>query len=120
LPAAIGNLKHLRCLQISRASPFKSLPAEFCRLYNLQILRLQKCILESLPDDLSSLICLQRFESDGFQCNSRSRSFREEELYYEATVDLATDEQGRGFRLTKNMNNLGHLKINNISKLSKE
>lgn len=50
-------------------------------------------MLENLPDDFSSLICLERFESHGFQCNSRSRSFREE-IYYEASVDVAADEQG--------------------------
>ncbi|XP_020195944.1 putative disease resistance protein RGA3 [Aegilops tauschii subsp. strangulata] len=116
---AIGNLKHLRYLQILSASPFKSLPAEFCRLYNLQILRLEKCILESLPDDFSSLICLQRLESHGFQCNSRFRSFQRE-LYYEVSVDVANGEQGSAFRCIKNINQLGELVMYNIDKQSKE
>ncbi|VAI80486.1 unnamed protein product [Triticum turgidum subsp. durum] len=122
LPAAIGNLKHLRYLQISRASPFKSLPDELCRLYNLQILSVDNCKLEILPNDFSNLICLQRFESHGFQCNLRFRSSRVEELY-EVSADVANeanDEPGRGFRLMKNINQLGDLKIYNIDKLSKE
>ncbi|KAM3214447.1 hypothetical protein ACQJBY_066755 [Aegilops geniculata] len=120
LPAAIGNLKHLRYLQVLRASPFKSLPDELCRLYNLQILCVEKCKLESLPSDFSNLICLQRFESNGFRCNSRSRSFREEEIYYEVSIDGANDEQGQGFSLMKNINKLVELVIYNIDKQSKE
>lgn len=120
LPPGIGNLKHLRYLQISKACPIKSLPTEFCRLYNLQIVCVQKCMLESLPTDFSKLISLQRFESHGFRCDSLFRRFQKE-LYYEVHVDVANDEQEIGFRLIKNINQLGELVIYNIGKpISKE
>uniref|UniRef100_A0ACD5XUF3 Uncharacterized protein n=1 Tax=Avena sativa TaxID=4498 RepID=A0ACD5XUF3_AVESA len=119
LPASIGNLKHLRYLQISRDCPFKSLPLELYRLYNLQILCVQECKIESLPTDFNKLICLQRFASHGFRCDSMFRRFQKD--YYEVRVDVANDEHGLGFRLIKNINQLGELVIHNIDKpISKE
>uniref|UniRef100_A0ACD6ASA3 Uncharacterized protein n=1 Tax=Avena sativa TaxID=4498 RepID=A0ACD6ASA3_AVESA len=121
LPASIGNLKHLRYIQISKACPFKSLPNELCWLYNLQIVHVQKCKLESLPTDFSKLICLRRFESHGFLCDSMFRRFQREEFHYKVSLDAASNNQGLGFRLIKNINQLGELVIYNIRKpISKE
>ncbi|XP_047051552.1 putative disease resistance protein RGA1 [Lolium rigidum] len=116
LPASIGNLKHLRFLQISEDCPFKSLPAELYSLYNLQILCIKKCKLESLPTDFNKLICLQRFESHGFLCCSIFRRFQKEDFFYRVSVDADL-----GFRFIKNINQLRELWIYNISKpISKE
>ncbi|VAI42818.1 unnamed protein product [Triticum turgidum subsp. durum] len=67
LPVSVCNLKHLRYLEISRASPLKSLPSMFCCLYNLQILYIGECKIESLPSDLDKLISLRRIELCGFR-----------------------------------------------------
>uniref|UniRef100_A0A0D3F3P1 Uncharacterized protein n=1 Tax=Oryza barthii TaxID=65489 RepID=A0A0D3F3P1_9ORYZ len=71
LPASIGKLKHLRYLKISGDCPFKSLPQEFCHLYNLQIFSATKCRLENLPSDFNKLRNLRRFDSCAFRCDPK-------------------------------------------------
>ncbi|CAM0901618.1 unnamed protein product [Alopecurus aequalis] len=83
LPACIASLKHLRYFQLLGACSFKSLPEEFCSLYNLQIVCVQNCKVESLPTGLNKLICLQRFESDGFVCDSIFRRFQKKQIFFE-------------------------------------
>uniref|UniRef100_A0ACD5Y3E8 Uncharacterized protein n=1 Tax=Avena sativa TaxID=4498 RepID=A0ACD5Y3E8_AVESA len=90
LPASIGKLRHLRYLQISRYCPFKRLPLELYWLYNLQILCIQECKLESLPSDFNKLICLQRFASHGFRCDSVFGRFQKD-CYHEVRVNVAND-----------------------------
>ncbi|VAH55131.1 unnamed protein product [Triticum turgidum subsp. durum] len=53
LPDSIGNWKHLRYLEISKACPLKRIPSTICWLYNLRILFARKCKLESLPNDFA-------------------------------------------------------------------
>nr|UBY07520.1 NBS-LRR disease resistance protein [Dasypyrum villosum] len=67
LPGSICHLKHLRYLEISRASPLKSLPSTFYSLYNLQVLYIGECKIESLPSDFDKLISLRRIELCGFR-----------------------------------------------------
>ncbi|XP_047953724.1 putative disease resistance protein RGA3 [Salvia hispanica] len=55
LPPSIGNLKHLRYLNLSR-SEICTLPNSLCTLWNLQILNLDYCVrLVALPKKLTSL-----------------------------------------------------------------
>ncbi|XP_078175940.1 putative disease resistance protein At3g14460 [Carex rostrata] len=61
LPEFIGNLKHLRYLNIYGSQPIKKLPDSICKLYHLQTLVLPYC--ESLPKDFSELISLRCFET---------------------------------------------------------
>ncbi|XP_078167652.1 putative disease resistance protein RGA1 [Carex rostrata] len=61
VPDYIGNLKHLRSLDIYGSLPIKKLPNSICKLYHLQTLVLPNC--KSLPSDFSELISLRRFEN---------------------------------------------------------
>ncbi|XBH59998.1 hypothetical protein VPH35_114646 [Triticum aestivum] len=107
LPNNIGNLKHLRYLKISKGRPL-SIPSTFCWLYNLQILDVKTCKIESLPQDFGNLSNLQRFESQGF-------------LYHlGCSIDVA-DKKAQGIRLIKNLNQFrGDMVISNAQMLSKD
>uniref|UniRef100_A0A8R7TQI0 Uncharacterized protein n=1 Tax=Triticum urartu TaxID=4572 RepID=A0A8R7TQI0_TRIUA len=109
LPDSIGNWKHLRYLEITRACPLKMIPSTFCWLYYLQVLYVKQCNLESLPSDFGNLINLQKFESLGLPIYGRY-----------SYLDSA-HRQGQGIRLIKNLNQFrGHLEIDNVGILSKD
>ncbi|XP_068312386.1 putative disease resistance protein RGA3 [Pyrus communis] len=59
LPEMTGELVHLRFIDLSN-NPLKKLPNTVCNLYNLQTLRLERCVkLESLPQSMGKLINLK-------------------------------------------------------------
>ncbi|XP_074278704.1 putative disease resistance protein RGA1 [Silene latifolia] len=60
LPTSIGNLKHLRVLNLSNNSLIKSLPDTVCELLNLECLLVDRCQqLEELPTEIYKLINLR-------------------------------------------------------------
>ncbi|KAM3299401.1 hypothetical protein ACQJBY_040742 [Aegilops geniculata] len=96
LPDGIGNWKHLRYLEISKACPLKKIPSTFCWLYNLQIIYAKKCKLEGLPHDFGKLISLQKFETDRLTLDS-------------------DNQEGSGIRSLKYLSQFrGHLEITNV------
>jgi len=62
VPDSVGNLKHLRSLDLSNTH-IERLPDSTCSLYNLQILKLNNCALfKELPSNLHKLTNLRRLE----------------------------------------------------------
>ncbi|GKU96992.1 hypothetical protein SLEP1_g10172 [Rubroshorea leprosula] len=70
LPEEIGNLLHLRYLNLALNSNLKKLPKALFRLHNLEHLNLYSCFnLERLPDEIRNLVNLR------FLCTTGGRFY---------------------------------------------
>ncbi|XP_021904950.1 putative disease resistance protein RGA1 isoform X2 [Carica papaya] len=66
LPKEIGQLIHLRFLDLSSNFELAELPESLCYLYNLQILNIQWCwFLKELPRGMGKLINLRHLDNHG-------------------------------------------------------
>ncbi|XP_042416559.1 putative disease resistance protein RGA3 [Zingiber officinale] len=59
LPEDVGELRHLRYLDLSFNYEMIRLPDSLCRLHNLQVLQLYECPIQSFPQGMSKLINLR-------------------------------------------------------------
>ncbi|XP_068341515.1 disease resistance protein RGA2-like [Pyrus communis] len=59
VPDEIGELIHLRYIDLSCNDGLKTLPDSICELYNLYTLRLCYCAFKKLPDNMGRLISLK-------------------------------------------------------------
>jgi Leucine-rich repeat (LRR) protein len=116
LPKNVGNLIHLRYLDIS-ACDFDGFPDSFWRLYKLEILDARNCKIQDVPKDIIKLVNLQRviLKDDLIRqlgCVPRVGNlvFLQEMPYYAVGV-----EPGRTIHELKNMNHLrGILEISGL------
>lgn len=62
VPESVGELKHLRYLDLSVNWDLQTLPNSITKLFNLQTLKLNHCRLKELPRDIKKLVNLRHLE----------------------------------------------------------
>ncbi|KAH0642833.1 hypothetical protein KY289_033807 [Solanum tuberosum] len=120
LSSSIGDLVHMRCLDLSENSGIRSLPKQLCKLQNLQTLDLHNCYsLSCLPKETSKLGSLRNLLLHG--CDElNSMPPRIGSLTFLKTLSgFAVGIQKKGYQLGKlrDVNLYGSIEITHLERV---
>ncbi|GLT80542.1 hypothetical protein SLA2020_519770 [Shorea laevis] len=106
----IGNLIHLRSLDLSCNSFLEELPEAVCNLYNLLILDISQCWkLRSLPCRMGNLINLRHLRNESTDCVEFMPKGMEKLTCLRTLSSFVVDSGGKGAALSE-LGNLIHLR----------
>ncbi|XP_038987786.1 putative disease resistance protein RGA1 [Phoenix dactylifera] len=119
LPESIGNLKHLRYLDIS-STRIRRLPESLCNLYNLQVLNISGCPIENFPTRMTNLVKLRQLKvAEKTKCELAD--IRKLTSLQELSVFEVVKQRGHKIEELKDMIQLrGRICIKNLESIESE
>ncbi|XP_057430698.1 putative disease resistance RPP13-like protein 1 [Lotus japonicus] len=112
LPDSIGEMIHLRYLNLSHTS-INALPESLCNLYNLQTLKLYDCKkLTMLPNDMQNLVKLRHLDIRGTDLKEMPREMSKLHHLQHLSCYMVGKHEENGIKQLEKLSNLhGLLKI---------